>query len=65
MTSSCSIKKIKCSLNICEWGSEGVKVELKVVWTIAGHTQYQAISEGPLPVNFQFFTVDSISRYIE
>jgi hypothetical protein len=40
-------------------------VELKVVWTVGGHTQYQAILVDPLPVNFQLFTVDSISGYAE
>ena len=32
---------------------------------ICGHTQYQAISVDPLPVNFQLFIVDSILGYIE
>jgi len=40
-------------------------VELKVVWNVVGNMQYQAILVGPLPVNFQLFTVDSISGYIE
>jgi len=65
MTSSCSRKNIKCSLNICEWCSKSIKVGLKVVWTVGGDTQYQAISVDPLPLNFQLFTVDSILGYIK
>jgi hypothetical protein len=40
-------------------------VGLKVIWTIGEHTQYQAISIDPLPVNFQLFLVDTILGYVE